>query len=65
MLINYWSSKVNSGVKALMYNKVGDLSFIVGLVIMYDYIALCYYVSVTVSMLCMMVNVVYVLFYVS
>lgn len=65
MLINYWSSKVNSGVKALMYNKVGDLSFIVGLVWMYDYIALCYYVSVTVSMVSVMVSVVYVIFYVT
>jgi len=48
-----------------MYNKVGDLSFIIGLVILYDYIALCYYVNVTVIMLYLLLNLVYLLFYVS
>ena len=28
-LINYWSSKVNNGIKSIIYNKIGDINFII------------------------------------
>ena len=39
LLINYWISKVNSGIKAIVYNKVGDIFPIVWLVILYDLVS--------------------------
>ena len=36
LLINYWISKVNSGIKAIVYNKVGDIGFMIGIVLLYD-----------------------------
>ena len=38
LLINYWISKVESGIKAIVYNKVGDIFPIVWLVILYDFV---------------------------
>jgi len=35
ILINFWSSKVNSGIKAIIYNKVGDSGFILIIAIVY------------------------------
>ena len=35
--INYWSSKINCGIKASIYNKVGDCSFISLLSLSYSY----------------------------
>ena len=43
LLINYWSSKVNSGIKAIIYNKVGDIFFILLLVLFYNYFSLINY----------------------
>jgi len=34
LLINFWSSKANCGIKALVYNKVGDCLFLMFLVFM-------------------------------
>ena len=39
LLINYWISKVESGIKAIVYNKVGDIFPIVWLVILYDLVS--------------------------
>ena len=38
LLINYWSSRINCGIKAIIYNKIGDCSFIFILVLSYSYI---------------------------
>lgn len=35
LLINYWNSSINYGIKALIYNKFGDICFL--LVIVYCY----------------------------
>jgi len=40
LLINYWISKVESGIKAIVYNKVGDIFPIVWLVILYDLVSI-------------------------
>jgi NADH:ubiquinone oxidoreductase subunit 5 (subunit L)/multisubunit Na+/H+ antiporter MnhA subunit len=37
LLINYWSGKVNSGIKAIVYNKVGDIFFVLWLALFYDF----------------------------
>ena len=28
LLINYWCNKINCGIKAIIYNRLGDLSLI-------------------------------------
>jgi len=38
LLINYWSSRINCGMKALIYNKIGDCSFILILSLSYSYL---------------------------
>jgi len=37
LLINFWSSKVNCGLKAVVYNKVGDSVFILLLAVFYSH----------------------------
>ena len=39
LLINYWINKVNSGIKAIIYNKIGDMFFLLWLVILYELIS--------------------------
>jgi NADH:ubiquinone oxidoreductase subunit 5 (subunit L)/multisubunit Na+/H+ antiporter MnhA subunit len=39
LLINFWSSKTKSGIKAVVYNQVGDLSFLVLLAGSYSYLS--------------------------
>jgi len=36
MLINFWLTRVNCGIKTLLYNKVGDLCFMLVLALMYS-----------------------------
>ena len=36
LLINFWSSKVNCGIKAVLYNKVGDNGFLFLIVLFYS-----------------------------
>ncbi len=38
LLINFWSSRINCGIKALIYNKIGDCSFILILSLSYSYL---------------------------
>ena len=38
LLINFWSSTINCGIKALIYNKIGDCSFILILSLSYSYL---------------------------
>ena len=48
LLINFWSSKLNSGIKAIIYNKIGDLLFLVVLAMTYSivpFINYCPYLS--------------------
>ena len=40
LLINYWISKVESGIKAIVYNKVGDIFPIVFYVLLHNIIQL-------------------------
>jgi len=36
LLINFWLTRVNCGIKTLLYNKVGDLCFMLVLALMYS-----------------------------
>lgn len=38
LLINFWSSRINCGIKAMIYNKIGDCSFILLLCVSYSYL---------------------------
>lgn len=38
LLINYWSSKTKNGIKAVVYNQVGDVSFLIILAMSYAFI---------------------------
>ena len=37
LLINFWSSKTRSGIKAVVYNKIGDIGLIIVLCLAYSY----------------------------
>ena len=37
LLINFWSSKVNCGIKAVLYNKIGDNFFLLLLILFYSF----------------------------
>jgi NADH-ubiquinone oxidoreductase chain 5 len=37
LLINFWSSRSNHGIKAVVYNKVGDIVFLILLGFLYNY----------------------------
>lgn len=50
LLINYWCSKVNCGIKAIIYNRLGDLSIL-------------YLLSITISLLCILGNYGFTSFY--
>ena len=36
VLVNYWSSKINCGIKAIIYNKIGDSFFLLLLGLFYS-----------------------------
>jgi NADH:ubiquinone oxidoreductase subunit 5 (subunit L)/multisubunit Na+/H+ antiporter MnhA subunit len=38
LLINFWSSKTKSGIKAVVYNQVGDICFLIILAMSYSFI---------------------------
>jgi NADH:ubiquinone oxidoreductase subunit 5 (subunit L)/multisubunit Na+/H+ antiporter MnhA subunit len=38
MLVNYWNNRNECGIKAVVYNKFGDCSFIVMICIVYYYL---------------------------
>jgi NADH:ubiquinone oxidoreductase subunit 5 (subunit L)/multisubunit Na+/H+ antiporter MnhA subunit len=38
LLINFWSSKTKSGIKAVVYNQVGDVCFLMILAMSYSFI---------------------------
>ena len=38
LLINYWSSKINAGVKAIVFNKLGDIMFMFLLAWIYSFL---------------------------
>ena len=63
LLINYWISKVNSGIKAIVYNKVGDIFLIVWLVLLYDLVSSSnYHASLSYTMFKLVFNIVLCLF---
>jgi NADH-quinone oxidoreductase subunit L len=39
LLISFWSARINCGVKALIFNKLGDCSFILVLALAYSYLS--------------------------
>jgi NADH:ubiquinone oxidoreductase subunit 5 (subunit L)/multisubunit Na+/H+ antiporter MnhA subunit len=39
VLVNFWSSRLNCGVKAIVFNKVGDCSFVLLLALSYSYLS--------------------------
>jgi NADH:ubiquinone oxidoreductase subunit 5 (subunit L)/multisubunit Na+/H+ antiporter MnhA subunit len=49
LLINFWSSKLNCGIKAVLYNKCGDCFFLLVLAFSYSFIN--YYVHLPLSIL--------------
>ena len=64
LLINYWISKVNSGIKAIVYNKVGDIFLIVWLVILYDLVSSSnYHASLSHTIYKLVFNILLCLFY--
>ena len=52
LLINFWSSKVNCGIKAVLYNKIGDNFFLLFLVLFYSFLSfISYYPELSYSIL--------------
>ena len=39
LLINFWSSKINCGIKAVLYNKIGDNFFLFLLILIYVFLS--------------------------
>ena len=39
LLINFWSSKINCGIKAVLYNKIGDNFFLFLLILFYSFLS--------------------------
>jgi NADH-quinone oxidoreductase subunit L len=45
LLINFWSSKINCGIKAVLYNKIGDNFFLFLLILFYSFLGFISYYS--------------------
>ena len=50
LLINYWSSKINCGIKAVLYNKIGDNFFLIIIIIFYSFLSfISYYIELSLN----------------
>lgn len=52
LLINFWSSKVNCGIKAVLYNKIGDNFSLLLLILFYPFLSfILYYLKLSYSII--------------
>ncbi len=64
LLINFWSSKVNCGIKAVLYNKIGDNFFLLLLILFYSFLSfILYYLKLSYSIILSFIHYLFIIFY--
>ena len=64
LLINYWSCKVNCGIKAIIYNRLGDISMLYLISIFYSLFSILgYYAFISIDLIILLINLFYCYFY--
>ena len=62
--INFWSSKVNCGIKAVLYNKIGDNFFLLLLILFYSFLSFIqYYLKLSYSIILSFIHYLFIIFY--
>lgn len=59
LLINYWTNKVNCGIKAILYNRLGDYAFLYILSIIVSLLIINYYSFITLSLVTFIICFIY------
>ena len=64
LLINYWSSKINCGIKSVIYNKFGDIFFMLFLAWSYSFLSIInYHPFLSIKLISLFINYIFSLFY--
>ena len=64
LLINFWSSKVNCGIKAVLYNKIGDNFSLLLLILFYPFLSfILYYLKLSYSIILSFIHYLLIIYY--
>ena len=64
LLINFWSSKVNCGIKAVLYNKIGDNFSLLLLILFYPFLSfILYYFKLSYSIILLFIHFLFIIYY--